>query len=524
MRALSRYGHTCTTSKSTTCRIILLAFFLTALPGAACAGGLDIQTSANGMPYITYNNAPAFGYGASPQHILTYLPTGNGNDYQAWLDWARKYGMNHVRSYPPSFIVEAPSINLFERASAGSDKFDLTQFNEDYFEELLQACRMMRDNGFFVHFQLWQAVSWKKQWQKNYYNPENNINPDISQHAGPGEFMTINNPALLEHQISYVNKILDTVASLGNVYFDIANEIGNGTDSDKKWVLKILGAIRQWEKKNNQKILVTINDEGGKRITGIEEIFNKSDLIIKDLGRWDEHVQAQKKYNKPTISVRNIDWDYIKKQRQYFFADDNLEINEDKNLQIRGRKYWWRMYMAKVQMAGAYSDSYDAISTFPGAQLINKILITLGISNGLPKMMKRSYDLNTLTENNFVNFKNFIQKIHDFPSLQTYYDIVKNHPAAHNYCLQSPKEVVIYLESPNGRSGYAYPKTQALLTHILLTDGEYTGYYYHPASGVKTEFKTVISNNTTILNIPDFSDDLAIYIHQAEPPADLLKH
>ena len=44
--------------------------------------------------------------------------------------------------------------------------------------------------------------------------------------------MVLKNSILLEHQKKYVQKILDVTADLGNVYFDIANEIGNGTGND----------------------------------------------------------------------------------------------------------------------------------------------------------------------------------------------------------------------------------------------------------------------------------------------------
>ena len=59
-------------------------------------------------------------------------------------------------------------------------KFDLGAFNQKYFEELRKACSLLRKHGFIVHLQLWQAVTWKKSWQGCYYNPKNNVNPDIS--------------------------------------------------------------------------------------------------------------------------------------------------------------------------------------------------------------------------------------------------------------------------------------------------------------------------------------------------------
>ena len=54
------------------------------------------------------------------------------------------------------------------------------------------------------------------------------MNPDISKHAGPGEFVSTRNKKLLDHQKLYVNNILDATGDLGNVFYDIMNEIGNG--------------------------------------------------------------------------------------------------------------------------------------------------------------------------------------------------------------------------------------------------------------------------------------------------------
>ena len=94
---------------------MLLKLFALLIVSFSCnAQNIEIKESNNGWPYLSFGNAPAFGYGASPQHILTYLPSGNGNDYRAWVEWAHKYQMNHVRSYPPSIVVKDPSLNLFQ--------------------------------------------------------------------------------------------------------------------------------------------------------------------------------------------------------------------------------------------------------------------------------------------------------------------------------------------------------------------------------------------------------------------------
>ena len=47
------------------------------------------------------------------------------------------------------------------------------------------------------------------------------------------------NPILLDHQKQYVKKILDATGDLGNVFYDLMNEIGNGTGISEDWVREI---------------------------------------------------------------------------------------------------------------------------------------------------------------------------------------------------------------------------------------------------------------------------------------------
>ena len=71
---------------------------------------------------------------------------------------------------------------------------------------------------------------------------------------------------MLNHQKQYVKKILDATGDLGNVFYDIMNEIGNGTGISEAWVWEIIQAINGWEARSGYDVLVTLNDEGGKRM------------------------------------------------------------------------------------------------------------------------------------------------------------------------------------------------------------------------------------------------------------------
>jgi hypothetical protein len=494
-------------------RIVIAAIIFSAV---SLSGALAVKSSGQLIikkdeerSFISYEGEAIFAFGPSPQNILTYLPSGNGNDISDWVEWAQKYNMKHVRSYPPSIKVDKPSVNIFKRSTGEPDKFDLQLFNNSYFDELRKACLLLKKRGIIVHFQLWQAVYWKKSWGRCYYNPKNNTNPDISAHAGPSEFVTMKNTALLDHQKRYVRKILDATGDLGNVFYDVMNEIGNGTGKSEAWVWEIIKTINEWEIQNGIDVLITLNDEGGKRMGKFSLYCPGLDLIVKDLGRYDEHVEAQTKYGKPTISVRNIDYDYEDRKRLYFFGKYNLEVNLDQGLQARGRKYWWRMFMSGVQIAGGYSDAYhkNGLKWFS-----NRVVNKFGHDPIFDIKYIPSYRMNTESEANFSKFVEFINQLTDYESLVASTNVLVDHPVKNSYILQSKEQAVIYLESPNGKAGFKYDQKMARLNNLILPDGKYKGNFYFPYNGRLNSFSIDIENGMSQTIVPSFKDDLVILI------------
>jgi hypothetical protein len=224
------------------------------------------------------------------------------------------------------------------------------------------------------------------------------------------------------------------------------------------------------------------------------------DLAVKDLGRYDEHVNTRFRYLKPTVSVRNIDYDYQLKKRRYFYGEYNLEVNTDYSLQTRGRKYWWRMFMSGVQVAAAYADTYSRASE------------KLATGRYLLIRPVASYRLNRLAEINFSFFRKLVNRISDYEFLQRLSGVLIGHPVVNSYCLQSKNRVIIYLESPNGRAGISYGRTKANLIGMMLSDGDHKGIFYYPSNGKQNTFSVKLHRGTGEINIPPFKDDLLIII------------
>lgn len=464
-----------------------------------------VETSAR--PIIEYGGEPVLAFGPSPQNLLTYLPRGNGNSVEHWLEWVKQYPLKHVRSYPPSVEVGPTAIDLFLPSRQDPEKFDLSRLNPEYFEALGNACKALRKHGVIVHLQLWQAVAWKKNWDDSYYHPANNTNPELAHLGGPEQFSTTGNAELLEHQRGYVHAILDATGHLGNVYYDLMNEIGNGTAASAEWSNEILAFIAEWEREHRREVLVTLNDEGGKRMGDYSIDHPELDLVVKDLGRFEEHVTAQRLTGKPTVSVRNIEWDPIAARRTYFFGSKNLELTEDPDLHSRGRRYWWRMFISGVQLAGGYADA-GRVYHSRWLEAIDELeILPWSLGSRQP-----TYDRTNTTERSLAQLYDFTRRVSNYRELLPRSG-TSDHPVPNVYYLQSPEEAIIYLEIHAGNAGREYGPESSIFSGLATRNGRYRVEGFDPSTGEQSDLGRVeVHDGVTRINIPGFVDDYAVHL------------
>ena len=173
--------------------------------------------------------------------------------------------------------------------------------------------------------------------------------------------------------------------------------------------------------------------------------------------------------------------------------------------------------MAGVQSAGGYSDAYRMKNKNIVYKGLSKIAERVNMEKFLfPKERKSSYRLNLLSENNFVSFIEFVENIKGYENLIPSHDILHDHSVRNSYCLQDKNQVIIYLESPNGQSGYHYKPESATVSGLLLRDNKYEGYFYFPSNGTEQSFEIEIEKGKGDVQLPSFSDDLVITITTIE--------
>jgi hypothetical protein len=123
-------------------------------------------------------------------------------------------------------------------AADGKPKFDLTAWNETYFERLRRRVVQAGERGIYCAVMLFQGWSLSvtgkglDPWAVHPFNGENNVNGvDVPFHGWDNEDVpslhSLHNPQVLAHQEAYVQKVIDTLNDLDNVLYEVINEGGS---------------------------------------------------------------------------------------------------------------------------------------------------------------------------------------------------------------------------------------------------------------------------------------------------------
>ncbi|HEX4005849.1 MAG TPA: hypothetical protein VHX60_06720 [Acidobacteriaceae bacterium] len=166
-----------------------------------------------------------------------------GVDYKRYLATLAAEGMNETRLFAGSYVeVPGKSFGIerndlapapgdfvapWARSSTpgyagGGNKFDLDQWNPEYFDRLHGFLAEASRLGIVVEISLFSSQYGEAQWALSPFNAENNVNHlELSDRK---KVNTRENGAILRYQESYVRKAVAAVSGFDNVIFEIQNE------------------------------------------------------------------------------------------------------------------------------------------------------------------------------------------------------------------------------------------------------------------------------------------------------------
>jgi hypothetical protein len=168
----------------------------------------DAQTYAN-EPQFTFQQFSDFEKDSVDANFIRY--------------WLRPQVSNGDSTFPDSQLP-------FVRAADG--KWDLTQFNQGFFEQLATNIGIAAQNGQYVDVQLLSGIG--DFGTDDPFTAANNV-----QGVGNG---TPGDSALQQYEQAYVAKILQTIGNAPNVIYEVANET-----ADVGWQESIVNFVHSYE-------------------------------------------------------------------------------------------------------------------------------------------------------------------------------------------------------------------------------------------------------------------------------------
>ena len=188
-----------------------------------------------------------------------------GYPWEDYLDFAQARGYTLLRLGPTEpYVADVNGPYAYLRtgpgtAADGGPKFDLSQFDSDYFDTLRRRVIEAGNAGLYVLVCLWQGWSLQDNgegnpWPRQPFNSANNINSidgDYYDSDGNGEETRETRSGTMYESIlslnrAYAAKVIDTVGDLENVLWEISNEDPESSEGST-WTESMIDYIRAVE-------------------------------------------------------------------------------------------------------------------------------------------------------------------------------------------------------------------------------------------------------------------------------------
>src|SRR5262245_2287186 len=183
-------------------------------------------------------------------------------DYPAYLDYLTSHQLNYIRLWRWEHFQSSVQGGAFHfcaspqpwartgprTASDGKPRFNLTVFNQAYFDRLRDRVEAAGDRGIYVSIMLFNGFCLTDcdapgNISGHPFADGNNVNGIAIQSITDYESSSVSS-TVLELQRAYVRKVIDTVQDLPNVLFETSNESGHDS---APWQYSLIHYVKQYE-------------------------------------------------------------------------------------------------------------------------------------------------------------------------------------------------------------------------------------------------------------------------------------
>ena len=243
--------------------LVLMACFL---PPAKAAGPLSVRPS-NPRFFVDSNGKAVYLSGVHLNNDLVDRSDKTVLDFTSYLNFLQQYEHNFVRLWAweqAAWTNESTAKITFDplpyqrkgpgTALDGGRKFDLSRFNQAYFDRLRSRVVEAGQRGIYVSVMLFQGFSSQRKnigggnpWAGHPFNVSNNINGingDPSGNDNGEEVHSLTVPAITSLQEAYVRKVVDTLNDLDNVLYEIS---GDAPSSSREWQYYMINYLKRYQ-------------------------------------------------------------------------------------------------------------------------------------------------------------------------------------------------------------------------------------------------------------------------------------
>jgi len=370
-----------------------------------------------------------------------------------------------------------------------SGKYDLTQWNEVFFDRLKAYINEADKNGVVVEITLFTSYYTNHQWKTSPFNPKNNIQGFDS--ISFRQVNTINNGALMEIQEKYVRRVVQELNGFGNVFFEIQNEpwSDNPVFAEKIIDTDTLTHASSW-----QQIVETAKTESldwQKKIAQIiadeENQLPNKHLIAQNISNYRNRIENPD----PNISIFNFHYAYPEAAYENLYLNKVIGLDETgfmPHQDILYRSQAWKFMLA----GGAIYNNLDY------SFIVGKEDGTHPIDSVTPGWSHPEYRKQMKIMKDFLESFDFIRMKPDNSIL----NVTKGSLSDFQVLAETGKQYGIYF---NGGS----------LSEITLElpDGEYTTEWINLLTGIIDRSQNLLAKNgTATLICPEFKEDIALKI------------
>jgi hypothetical protein len=468
------------------------------------SSGQPIALNPENPHYFIFRGKPMVIVSSGEHYGAVINPDFNFFQY---LNTLQNEGMNYTRMFAGSYFEKEGSFGIEKNTLApapgkallpwarstqpgavcGGNKFDLDQWNNDYFIRLKEFVKEASERGIIVEVTLFSSIY--GYWDIQVWNPINNIN--IKTNISRNAVQTLDNGPVLRYQENFVRKIVMELNQFDNVIFEIQNEPWADhpvkVSQKSEYINSQDFRDKNVEWRNNVDLADQASLEWQKKIA---EIIADEEGTLRN-----RHLIAQNYCNfyypvtdvDPRVSVMNFHYDYpvVVEQNYNFgrviaFDESGFAGGEDQTY----RKQAWNFMIAG---GGLFNNlDYSFAVGFENGRAVNRA--PGGGSTQLRKQLKILAD--------FLNSFNFIHMKPDR-------DVILQAPGAFARALSDrARQYAIYVYG-GGRCNL----------RLKLEQGTYHAEWIDTINGITLKKETLNHGGGSLaIDSPEYTEDIALKI------------